>query len=133
MEKILVESQWNGKQEMMINIPNFPHLHSSLTYNVKDCKRYPHPYEYFLSALSGIITLIIKDYSNINCLLITNLYISIYSNFDSKNNISKISIDINLDSSASPEEFSKLQKEIYNNNLFLNLLNNNNILQINWN
>lgn len=133
MKKILVESQWNGNQEMMINIPDFPHLHSSLTYNVEACKRYPHPYEYLLSALSGIITLIIKNYSNKNCLLITNLYISIHSNLNSKHNMPKISIDINLDSSASPKEFNDLQKEIHNNDLFLKLLSNNNLLQINWN
>ncbi len=132
MKIIKVESQWNGSDEMTLNIPYFPHLHSSLNIEFEKYNRYPHPYEYFLSALTGTITLTVRDFAERKCLIITNLYITIEGIMnDQKDKIKEINIDIHLDSSATPEELTILEKRLTDDNTLLSFLKTERI-HINW-
>lgn len=131
MEKLQVESQWNGKEEMMLNIPHFPHLHASINSITNNKTRYPHPYQYFLAALTGIITMIIKDYSEKNCLLIINLYINIKGQLVTGEDFKNIDIEIKLNSNATPEQFTELQRRINNDNTVLSMFKEN-MVNINW-
>ncbi len=133
MNIIKIESQWNGTDEMMLNIPYFPHLHSSINGELNKGNRYPHPYEYFLAALTGIITLTVKNFSEKKCLLITNLYITIEGHInENRSKIQKVKIDIHLDSSASPEELTILENMLTADNTILSFLRTDKIY-INWN
>ncbi len=133
MDKLKVESQWNGTKDMMLNIPHFPHLHSTLADKLPDCSRYPHPYEYFLASLCGIITLIIHKYSEEKCIIITNLYITINGSLSNEiGKFNNIEVNIKLDSSASAEELTILQNIIKKNDTIVYLLNEE-IININWN
>ncbi len=132
MEKLRVESQWNGTKDMMLNIPHFPHLHSTLTEKLSDYSRYPHPYEYFLTSLCGIITLIINNYSEEHCVLITNLYITISASLsDEIGKFTSIEVNIKLDSSVSSNELTVLQNIIYKNDTMVYLFEKD-IIHINW-
>jgi len=132
MDKLKVESQWNGTKDMMLNIPHFPHLHSTLTDTLTDYTRYPHPYEYFLSSLCGIITLIIYKFSEEKCIIITNLYITISASLSNEiGKITNIEVNIKLDSSVSPDELTSLQNLIYQNDTMVYLFDKD-IINVNW-
>ncbi len=128
-----VEGQWNGtKDEMMLNIPNFPHLHSSLS-NLDDPQRYPHPVEYFMASLCGTITLVIENYAGKNNVILTNLYIIITCEINnSMEEFSNITVEIRLDSSLSPRQLTELQNILLEKEPVFNLINNNDVLTINW-
>jgi uncharacterized OsmC-like protein len=133
MNRMKVESQWNGTDEMILNVPYFPHLHSSLNGELNKGNRYPHPYEYFLAALTGIITLTVKNFAEKECLLITNLYITIEGLLNNgRDKIKEIKIDIHLDSSASPEELTILENRLTDENTLFSFLKTDKI-HINWN
>ncbi|MFW6015745.1 MAG: OsmC family protein [bacterium] len=132
MKNIKVESQWNDKSEIMLNIPHFPHLHAGINKNFAENNSYPHPYQYFLASLAGIITMIIIEYSEKYCLLIINLYITVRGEFtgDGKT-FKKIDIEIRLNINASPAQFTELQKILTEKNSILSFFKNN-IININW-
>ncbi|MFW6014883.1 MAG: hypothetical protein ACOCRK_00435 [bacterium] len=133
MKKIRIESQWNGNDEVMLNIPDFPHLHAALNKNLEKYNRYPHPYEYFLSSLSGAITAFIKDFSNKHSLITGNLYIIIEGIFNEDlSKIEKLILEIKYDSNATGRQLTELQHGLLNKELILSLLKKEKI-QINWN
>lgn len=122
LDKLEVQSQWNGKEyDMTINISNFPHLHSSLNNKGK----YPHPYEYYLISLAGMISILIRDYTINKSFYIKNLYIVIKGNIDNHeiNKFKEININIRLDSNAEPEEYKILQDFILHNKILKQMIN----------
>lgn len=134
MKQIKVEGQWNGREDMMLNISHFPHLHASFTADFENYNRYPHPLEYFLASLIGSITLTIKSFIEKRNLSFVNLYITIVGdiNPDRMNKFHKLSIHIRLDSNASPEELTSLQKSLLQEDTIFNLLKDEEIITVNW-
>lgn len=127
-----VEGQWNGDKEMMLDIPNFPHLHSTIK-GLDKSNRYPHPLEYFLSALCGTLTLCISNYSDNKGITIDNLYIIITCEVDKKlSTIKNLVIEIKQDSDLAPEELTQLQKKLLENEPIFKLLSKKDNIHINW-
>ena len=133
MNQIKVESQWNGQDELMLNIPHFPHLHSGLGDNFEDYQRYPHPLEYFFVALNGTITLVIKNFAQKNNIIIKNLYITTTGEVNSlTGHFNNIALDLRLDSSASPQKLTNLQQNLLQDEAIFALIKQPHMLTINW-